>query len=160
MSLDRFQGLVRDFGAGVGIPEMTADDEGYVAISFDARTIHLQYERDADRIVAFTNLGEAEVDRLVEIYSMLLAANMFWQGTNGATFSVEPDTGMVFLADRRAQTTLDTRGLNDWLEGFINITEYWAGRLALANSGGPLGDDPPPGGDGSPDAGQRFIVRG
>jgi hypothetical protein len=150
----------------VGIPEMAADDEGYVAITFDAVTVHLQYEKDAERVVVFTRLGEAEVDRLVEIYSMMLAANMFWQGTNGATFSVEPDTGTVFLADRRALTTLDSVALNDWLEGFININEYWAGRLELANSGGPLGgDDEPPSGDdgpfgGRPFGGPQFIIRG
>ena len=159
MSLAHFQGLVSDFGAKVGMPDMAADDEGYIAISFDDRVFHLQYETDADRIVVFTKLGEVEVDRLVEIYSMLLAANMFWQGTNGATFSVEPDLGTVFLADRRAASTLNLDGLSDWLEGFINITEYWAKKLELANSGGPIGDGPQPDGDGPPPA-SRFILRG
>lgn len=159
MSLAHFQGLVRDFGAKVGMPEMAADDEGYIAISFDDRTIHLQHDSDEDRVVVFTKVGEAEVDRLVEIYSMLLAANMFWQGTNGATFSVEPDTGTIFLADRKLATTLNAGSLNDWLEGFINITEYWSKKLELANSGGPIGDGPPPESDGPPPA-SRFILRG
>jgi len=158
MSLAHFQGVIRDFGAKVGMPDMAADDEGYIAISFDDRTIHLQYETDQDRVVVFTKLGEAEVDRLVEIYSMMLAANLFWQGTNGATFSIEPDTGTVFLADRKSAPTLSLGSLSDWLEGFINITEYWAKKLELANSGGPIGDEPPDGDE--PPPASRFILRG
>lgn len=158
MSLAHFQGVVRDFGGKVGMPDMAADGEGYIAISFDDRTIHLQYETDEDRVVVFTKMGEAEVDRLVEIYSMMLAANLFWQGTNGATFSVEPDTGTVFLADRKSAAVLDAARLNDWLEGFINITEYWSGKLELANSGGPIGDGTPDG-DG-PMRPSGFMLRG
>lgn len=159
MSLAHFQAVVRDFGAKVGMPDMAADDEGYIAISFDDRPFHLQYDTEEDNVVAFVKLGEVEVDRLVEIYSMLLAANLFWQGTNGATFSVEQDTGTVFLADRRPSATLDAGRLNDWLEGFINITEYWNKKLELANSGGPIGDGTPPGG-GEPSPLSRFMLRG
>lgn len=159
MSLAHFKGLISDFGAKVGIPGMAVDNEGYIAISFDDRAFHLQYETDTDRIVVFVKLGEVEVDRIVEIYSMMLAANMFWQGTNGATFSVEPDTGTAFLADRREVSTLNLDGLSSWLEGFINISEYWAKKLDLANIGGPIGDGPSPD-DGGPSLMSRFMLRG
>ena len=60
----------------------------------------------------------------------------------------------------KSAPTLNAASLNDWLEGFINITEYWDKRLKLANSGGPIGDGQPPNGDAGPPIGSSFIVRG
>lgn len=173
MSLRSFQVLVGEFGERLGAPEIAADEEGYIALTFDDTELHLQYEADADQVVAFTRLGEVEVDRTAEIYGMLLGANLFWQGTRGATFSVEPDLGVVFLADRqpRGGTTVDR--LNEWLEGFLDTATYWKKRLAAANAGGPLidpeiptGDEPSPT-DGGPGSGgpagsglPPFFLRG
>ena len=86
----------------------------------------------------FTRLGEVDDDRREEICLMLLGANLFWQGTKGATFSVEPATGVVFLADRRAMAATGADDLNDWLERFLDVAAYWRGRLELANVGGSL----------------------
>lgn len=170
MSLATFQALVSEFGGRIGVPEMAADDEGYIALSFDDTELHLQHEAETGEIVAFTRLGEVEIERAAEIYGMLLGANLFWQGTNGATFSLEPDLGVVFLADRKADGGMTPERLNDWLEGFLNTTIYWKKRLAAANAGGPLVDpeiptdapSPPddgPGGNGGA-MGAPFIVRG
>ena len=89
-------------GGRLGAPDMAADDEGYIGLTFDGVETHLQYDTERDEVVAFTRLLEVDVERAAEIYGMLLGANMFWQGTNGATLSVEPDSGMAFLADRRS----------------------------------------------------------
>src|SRR5689334_23098988 len=99
MSLAAFQALVSEFGVKIGVPEITADEEGYVALTFDDLTVHLQHDPEADEVVVFTRLGEVEEDRAETIYGWLLGANLFWQGAKGGTFSVEPGTGMVFLAD-------------------------------------------------------------
>lgn len=164
MALATFQSLVAEFGGRLGVPEIAADEEGYVALTFDAVEVHLQHDAEEDEVVVFTRLGEVEVDRAAEIYGMLLGANLFWQGTRGATFSLEPDLGVVFLADRRALDGLSVERLNDWLEGFLDTVGYWQKRLAVANAGGPLVDpempvdDPPPpddGGSSDPD----FLLR-
>jgi hypothetical protein len=168
MSLATFKALVSELGAGLGVPAMAADDDGYVALTFDDMELHLQHEADADEIVVFTRLGEVEIDRAAEIYGMLLGANLFWQGTRGATFSVEPDLGVVFLADRQPAGGMALERLNEWLEHFLDTTDYWRKRLAAANAGGPLidvevpgGDSPAPpngGGQGGP-GGPDFMLR-
>lgn len=140
MSLDRFRALMSELGAGLGAPDMTPDEDGYIALTFDDVELHLQYEDDEAQVVAFTRLGEAEVTRSGQIYGMLLGANLFWQGTNGATFSIEPDSGLVFLADRHAVDSLSLERLNDWLENLLDTTVYWRKRLVAANAGGPLED--------------------
>ena len=144
-----FQTLIKEFGAKLGASGVEADDEGYVGLSFDDHPVHLQYDAETDEIVVFARLGEIDDDRTEEICLMLLGANLFWQGTKGATFSVEPATGVVFLADRRAMDSTGVDGLNSWLERFLDVAAHWRGRLELANVGGSLGTGdpalPPPG---------------
>jgi Tir chaperone protein (CesT) family len=140
MSMQSFQILVRSFGLHLGLPDLTTDEDGYVALTFDEQELHLQYEEDANRVMIFTRLGEVEVDRTAEIYGMLLEANLFWRGTRGATFSVDPDPGIVFLADRQAEDGMTAETLSAWLEGFLNTATYWKNRLDVANAGGSLLD--------------------
>jgi Tir chaperone protein (CesT) family len=140
MSLQSFQYLVQTFGQQLDVPDLTADEDGYVALTFDGQELHLQYEEDTRQVMGFTRLGEVEVERTAEIYGMLLEANMFWRGTRGATFSVDPDPGIVFLADRRPEDDMTAESLSEWLEGFLNTATYWKKRLDVANAGGSLLD--------------------
>ena len=136
MSLPQFQSLIQELGASLGAPDLQADSDGYVALGFDDLEVHLQYETDDELIVMFTRLPAVEVDRAGEIYGMLLHANLFGQGTQGATFSIDADTGRVFLADRHAREGLDGDAIVQWLEHFVNLGVYWRQRLEDANRGG------------------------
>lgn len=138
MSLSSYQALIRELGAALGAPDMEADESGYVALTIDALEIHLQYDEEQDRIVLFTRLSEVSVDRAAETYGLLLSANLFWQGSGGATFSIDFDTGRVFLADRRELASVSTKLLETWLEGFVDIASYWLTRLADIEAGGNL----------------------
>ena len=160
MSLAQFQGVISEFGDRLGAAGMAADEEGYLGLTFDGVETHLQYDADADEVVVFTRLVEVDVERAAEIYGMLLGANMFWQGTNGATLSVEPDSGMAFLAERRPLPGLTVEALNDWLEPFLATAEMWRKRITEANGGGPLVDVDLPDGDGPRPSGPDLIVRG
>jgi hypothetical protein len=157
MSVEAFAELIRNFGQSIGLAEATPDADGYCAMSFDELVVHFQY--DADDVVIFSRLGEVDEDRVEGIYGMLLAANMFWQGTKGGTISVEPDSRVAFIADRRPLAYTSDATFRDWLSGFIDIAEHWTDRLATANAGGPLlaGDDELP--PQPLDPGAEFMTR-
>ncbi|WP_368647460.1 type III secretion system chaperone [Castellaniella ginsengisoli] len=138
MSLSSYQALIAELGQSLGMVDMAADEDGYVGLMIDGHEIHLQYEADDDLAILFARLPEADPDRRDAIYAMLLSANLFWQGTRGATFSVDFDTGRVFLADRRAQAGLDLDSVSAWIEQFANVAAYWRERIEDANDGGPL----------------------
>lgn len=158
MSADRFKALVAEFGATLGLGDIAPDEDGYGAIEIDGLAVHLQYDDERDEVVIFARLGQAEPDRLEEIYTELLAANLFWQGTRGATLSIEPEDGIVFIADRLALERLDPEALGDWLGRFTDIAEHWRDFLARANAGEALAE---PGDDTAPalasDPAQGFI---
>ncbi len=138
MSLSSYQALIAELGRTLGMADMAAGEDGYVGLVVDGHEIHIQHEAEDDEVILFARLPEADPDRREGIYAMLLAANMFWQGTRGATFSADFDTGRVFLADRRAQVALDVESLSDWIERFANVAAYWHTRIEDANDGGPL----------------------
>jgi hypothetical protein len=133
-----FKNLVHDFGEQLNVNGIEADEQGYIALSFDAQTIHLQYDEEQDEVLVFTRLTEIEPNRLADICLMILGANILWQGTKGATFSVEPNSKTVLLADRKTLSFFNVNRLNDWLEQFLNMAQYWNERLITANAGGNL----------------------
>lgn len=138
MSLSSYQALIRELAGALGVPDMRADESGYVALTIDAQEIHLQYDEDQDQILLFTRLSTVSVDRAAETYGLLLSANLFWQGSGGATFSIDFDTGRVFLANRQALACVTLEVLEKWLEGFAEITLYWLKRLTIIAAGGDL----------------------
>ncbi|CCB66663.1 type III secretion system chaperone [Hyphomicrobium sp. MC1] len=131
--------LIKEMGAHIGLPDMEADEGGYLAITLEKLTLHLQYDEEEDEVALFARLGEVEEDRTEAIYAMLLGANLFWQGTRGATLAIEPSGGSVFFMDRRALPVLRADSLVSWIERFHEMAAYWSNRLAVANEGGPIG---------------------
>ena len=138
MSLSSYQVLMAELGGTLGMADMAAGEDGYLGLTIDGHALHIQHEADDDQVILFARLPEADPDRRDVIYSMLLAANVFWQGTRGATFSADFDTGRVFLADRRALAGLDVESLSVWIEQFANVAAPWRQRIDDANDGGPL----------------------
>jgi len=134
MTTSTFQALIRTFGEQLGAVGMEGDDDGYIALAFDATAVHLQYDDQTGDIVVFTKLCEIDQDRIEEIGAMLLGANVFWQGADGATFSMDPVTRVVFLAHHRPLRSLDIAALNAWLERFLAIAEHWQRRLDSADT--------------------------
>ncbi|KAB0607345.1 type III secretion system chaperone [Castellaniella defragrans] len=138
MSLSSYQALIAELGQTLGMADMAAGEDGYVGLMIDGHEIHLQHEAEDDAVILFARLPEADPDRRDAIYAMLLAANVFWQGTRGATLGADFDTGRVFLADRRPRTGLDAESLSVWIEQFANVAAHWRQRIEDANDGGPL----------------------
>ena len=89
MSLSAFQNLIVELAQSIGATGMAANDDGYVGLTIDDRDVHVQYEPEDDVVVLFARLQEVEPERRAALYSMLLAANVFWQ----ATFSWQ--TGVI-----------------------------------------------------------------
>lgn len=138
MSLSSYQALIAELGRTLGMADMAAGEDGYVGLMIDDHEIHIQHEPEDDEVILFARLPEADPDRRDAIYAMLLAANVFWQGTGGATLSSDFDTGHVFLADRRGRASLDVELLSTWVEQFANVAAHWRERIEAANDGGPL----------------------
>ena len=142
MSLSAYQALIAELGQSLGLTDMAAGEDGYMGLTIDGHEIHIQHEAEDDEVILFARLSAVDPERQAPIYAMLLAANVFWQGTRGATFSADFDTGRVFLADRRALDKLSVETVSVWIEQFANVATHWHARIQDAKDGGPLMTDP------------------
>lgn len=138
--MQAFQSLLASLGQSIGLPDLAPDDEGYCALSFDDLMVHLQYDPAQDELLAFARLGEIDDDEPAELYARMLAANLFWQGTGGATLGVQPEDGMVFLCRKTPLGPLDDGGFQQLLEQFVNTADSWRGEVARFVSDDVTGD--------------------
>lgn len=84
----------------------------------DRIQVNITLNSTNNTIVIHHLMGQlAECDR-AELVEQLLEANLFWSGTNGATISMERDTGLVIIAHALAIYTSDGKLLSG--EGLAN----------------------------------------
>jgi len=62
----------------------------------------------------------------------LLAANLYWHRTNGATLCLEEGTGGVILVYAHSVSDLDASGFETVMQNFATQAERWTRRLAQA----------------------------
>ncbi len=135
MSKELMTNLFRQFGQTIGLPELTPDNDGYCCLSFDELVVHFQADaQEDDTLLMFSRLGEIDDEEPSALYRDLLAANLFWGGTAGATLGVEPDTKMVVLATKLSLRTLDNVHFEELLKNFIDVAEQWQKKIAQFTS--------------------------
>ena len=133
--------VIREFGEKIGIPQLAFDNRGFCQLAFDDRTVvQIQANDEAGTCVLFSLVATLEHGDRLPVYESLLQANLFWSGTDGATLSVEPQTGSVFLARQLPQQVMDLPTFETLMESFVNIAEFWTDELARLSqpSGDPL----------------------
>lgn len=136
-----FRELVAQLGAGLAIPDMEADEDGYVALDMDGHIIHLQEDAGAGAIVLYAVLQEIEEARLLEVCARLLTANAFWRETSGATLALDEASGHVLLCRAEHLSGLDLAELEAALGNFADAVAHWSRWLDSVNEGGALYDD-------------------
>ncbi|MBS0643373.1 MAG: type III secretion system chaperone [Acetobacteraceae bacterium] len=130
MSIDAVRSVLRDLGAGIGLPELAPDDDGYCCLKIGEQiTVSMQYESEEQNLVLFARLCAIDPVFREEAYEMLLAGNLFWAQTGGATLAVEPAGGEVMLQAKESTAALDLPRFNRMLQSFVDTGEAWIARL-------------------------------
>jgi hypothetical protein len=141
MSKETVNQVLGEFGKQIGLDDLRLDDNGYAALAFDDVVVNLEYDEEPERLLMSAYLGEPQGERL-KTYELLLDANFCWQGTAGATLSLERETGGIVLFQALPARALERQALAAALETFVNTADAWILQLAPA-----AGDD-------------RHIIRG
>jgi hypothetical protein len=117
--------LLNELAAVLGLSELLSHDEDLLILSFEeAPALSLSLDGD-EALIAAVRLGLAPPDD-PELLEELLASNLMFRDTEGATLSLERHTRQVFLARRWSTAELATvQGLESALRDFIGLAEVW-----------------------------------
>lgn len=122
--------LLAALGRLVGIPQLGLDDAGCCALSFDTTVVNFEADEEAHRLFLYADVGDAP-ERLSEaLYRDLLAANLLWRGTGGATLSLDERRRRFVLAHAVPVERISEADFVETVERFADIAETWAKRVA------------------------------
>ncbi|MBU6949830.1 type III secretion system chaperone [Hahella sp. HN01] len=85
------------------------DEHGYLSLEVnDTLVVNLQWHAADEHLIIFSPLFKLPDDseepetlrRQNALLKMLLGANLFWQGTEGGTLSLDNDSGWLWLMDK------------------------------------------------------------
>lgn len=136
MSVENFKRLITELGANVGLPDLAPDEDNYSCLGFDDKIIvHLQYNKDHEVMMMFCQIGIVDEAYREYIFPRVLKANMFWQGTGGATLGADEDSGEILMSYQANVQFMEYPKFQELLEGFINTAELWIKTLESVQKG-------------------------
>ena len=132
---ENIQTLLIAFAEKLGIGPLATGEDGVSVLSFEE--VDLLLTSDAQSMTLFARLGTAPAGD-TDLLETLLAANLFWQETQGATLSLEPYSRMVVIAQRIAASEVQTlEMLETAIESFARSAIEWSRTIrALEAEGG------------------------
>ena len=120
----RLDALLAAFGKETGATSLATEDNGVCILVFDGQLhINLLADPSTDHLVVWSNLGTLPAQSAEPVLRKLMQANLFWQGTEGATLGLMPASNDIVLAIRRPLDGLEVAGLSDLIELMIGRAE-------------------------------------
>lgn len=130
MSLQQLQDLLQQLSHAIRLPGLKADDEGYCCLSFDDKIhVHIQLNLRTDNLTLFTEIGTVNDADKDAVYPMLLQANVFWLGTDGATLGFNTKNNMVTMGHQEPIRNINFDKFQKMLQTFVDSSEKWIDRL-------------------------------
>lgn len=122
----QFNELIRGLAEKMGIGgEIEVDDEQRCFLEFDGMGVVIQGVEAAETVALLSPVGVPPPEDPCALYRALLEANYLFQGTSGATLSVNPDGGGVMLCRQLDGKALGVDGLMAALDAFLNTLAAW-----------------------------------
>lgn len=116
------KGLVEKAGI---VGEVEIDDEERCLLEFDGFGIVIQGVDAANTISFIAPVADLPPENPERLYRVLLEANHIFEGTGGATLSVNPDGGFVYLCRQLDSRPLNVDELAGALDGFLDTLVAW-----------------------------------
>jgi len=132
-STQQFQTVLEDLGGQLGLGPLHFADDYSCSLTFDGRIgVDIDYNADTEEATLFSALGPVPDDRRAAFAEEALEANLFWQGTGGATLGVDAASGQAVLAMRFPTDGLDSRELRERIERLVDVASDWRDRIESA----------------------------
>jgi hypothetical protein len=127
---EKYALLLSELGEAVHLPGLEADDSFYAALDIDGTLVQLQLNSHTGIVTMFARLGKVPDEHRAAVNERLLDANLFWQGTRGATIGADIETHEIVIAKEADTAHLDGPGFTGAVDGFQRAAEAWRRYLA------------------------------
>ena len=121
---------MRQFGAKVGIGDFEPDETNVCRLDIDDMLISFAEDPETAAVVTRAEICESPSHGAGMLYRLLMESMFMGQGTMGASFSIEPESGKIYLYRVDPTATLDPDSFSAILEKFVNMLEQWRKTLA------------------------------
>lgn len=124
--------LLADLGNTLTVGPLALDPVTHSCVLVFDGDIILNIEYAPERLVLSSYLAELPSEGAEPLLRELLAANLYWHRTRGATLCLEEGTGGVILTYACSVTELDGPSFETVVENFVNQAERWSRHIAAA----------------------------
>lgn len=127
-----------------GIAEFDFDESESATTPFgeEGDVLHIQYRRDRGDVVLLAPLGKLPDLSASYVLETLLAANLYWQSTHGATIAWNVEMEQPILQFAVPKASMQAPVLAEVLAGFLSAVEEWRANIVMLVTNPP--DDPEP----------------
>lgn len=113
--------LIAELAGKVGLPELSPDADGATSLSVDGQELALVEKTDTGDLVLMAEAGDVPQEGRDQFFRKLLEKLGDREETNGAVYSVEPETKKVFLHQTAKLLLLDAEKLMAMLAAFAEV---------------------------------------
>ena len=138
----RFSELMRQLGQVVDLPFDGIGSPAEFTLDGVPVTVSSEVRGAAEDVVLHARLGAVPQARELEVYRILLEANVLWSGTGDATLGVNSATREAVLCFRNPADRLSGDSFAALLDAFIEVAANWRNLLEAANEAAETGGEP------------------
>ena len=121
---------LKELGEKIGF-DIALDADGTCTLELaDGRPLVIQERANLDELDFVSVLGEVPDERRAEVFTALLSANFYWNGTLGATLSWDPGLEQVVIIYPLPLANATDETLENVFKRFLELQAAWKDRLA------------------------------
>ena len=124
--------LVQNLGNTLTVTGLQLDEtsNSCVLLFDDSIIVNIEYDDPMERFVLSVYLEELPAENAEALLRELLAANLYWHRTHGATLCLEEGTNGIILVYAQPLASLDNAIFENILENIVPEAEKWKFRIA------------------------------
>ncbi|SIO28848.1 type III secretion system chaperone [Halodesulfovibrio marinisediminis] len=125
----KFVEMLKRFGNSVDLEGFEPSDTGACSLVFDGIIVNLELRKKTGLLFIYSTLGFLPDSGRESLYRSLLAANVFFEKTQGATLGIDENSDVVILQYQVPFLSLDDESFYLTIENFVNVADLWVTRL-------------------------------
>ena len=124
-----FQNILKSFGAGINLPDLSLDEDQRCNLFFDDVPVSIEVSPNEQYIYMYSYLGDAPMASSESLGTKLLEANYIYGETERCTLGIQSISRKVSLICNERIKGMELSDFEKSLENFINVAEYWMKNL-------------------------------